>query len=243
MMIEIGQSGLYNCMESIREKPQIFPNRPNGGRWIAFATVYPEHYTIPEDRRGKEEYLLSGRRCARIDRYLDATNLRLYNFETSLDPVGWRKHDGFGFQSFQEVEDNMLKCFYLLGKKIDPEQVDLDTRMIKAIPLLEERGFLTTASGSPELLIPVSSHDEEKIFFGICNRAQKAFGENIRPYLSEWCKTHQKEIPPHLMGVPDQKRTMPYEPSTMMFVYEAIRQGMHPRELGYPCPETIAVFD
>ena len=29
----------------------------------------------------------------------------------------------------------------------------------------------------------------------------------------------------------------------MMFVYEAIRQGVHPRDLGYICPETIAVFD
>lgn len=29
----------------------------------------------------------------------------------------------------------------------------------------------------------------------------------------------------------------------MMFAYEAIRQGVQPRNLGYPCPETVAVFD
>ncbi len=243
MMIEIAQDGLYNSMESVREKPQIFPDRPNGGKWIAFATIWPENYTIPEDRCGKEEYGLSGIRCEQIDNYLDAKNLRLYNFETSLDPIAWRKHDGYGFNFFVDVEVNMLKFFYLLKKNIKPEDVDLDTRMIKAIPLLEERGYITTKNGSPELLIPVLTHAQEKTFFEICHKAQKAFGDNIREHLAEWCRTHKKEIPPHLTSVPDQKRTMPYEPSAMMFVYEAIKRGAHPRDLGYICPETIAVFD
>ena len=75
---------------------------------------------------------------------------------------------------------------------------------------------------------PVLSHEEEKDFFDICDKAQKAFGYNSRPYLTEWCKTHMKEISPHLKSVPDQKRTMPYEPNVMMFVYESIRQGAHP---------------
>ena len=137
----------------------------------------------------------------------------------------------------------MLKFFYLVKNNIDPKTVDLDIRMIKSIPILEERGFITTKNGRPEILIPVLSHKEEKQFFSICSKAQKTFGENIHPYLACWCKTHIKEIPPHLTSVPDQKRTMPYEPNMMMFVYEAIHQGVHPRDLGYICPETIAVFD
>ena len=242
MMIQIAE-GLFECMESVREKPQIIPDRPNGGKWIAFATIRPQNYSIPEDKRGKEEYGLSGRRCTRIDSYLDTKNLKLYNFESSLDPTGWRKHQGYGFNNFQDVEDNMLKFFYLVKNSINPKTVDLDTRMIKSIPILEERGFITTKNGSPEVLIPILSHEEEKLFLGICSKAQKTFGDNIRPYLAQWCKTHIKEIPLHLTSVPDQKRTMPYEPNVMMFVYEAIHQGVHPRDLGYICPETIAVFD
>ena len=243
MMLQIASSGHYECMESVREKRQVFPNRPNGGKWIAFATIWPQDYKVPEDKQGKEEYMLCGRRSTVIDSYLGSNNLKLYNFETSLDPVGWRKHQGYGFNNFQEVENNMLKLFYLLKKDIRPEDVDLDARMINAIPILEERGFITTKNGYPQLLIPVLSHEEEKIFFDICKEAQREFGERIRPYLYEWCKTHKKDIPPHLDSVPDQKRTMPYEPNVMMFVYEAINRGVHPRDLGYVCPETIAVFD
>ena len=243
MMLQIASTGHYESMEAVREKKQIFPDRPNGGKWIAFATVWPQNYKIPENKQGKEEYGLAGRRCTAIDSYLDAKNLKLYNFETSLHPNSWLKHNGYGFNNFQDVEFSMLKLFYLLKKNIKPEDVDIDTRMIKSIPLLEERGFITTKNGYPEPLIPILSHEEEKIFFRICEKAQKAFAENIRPYLAQWCQTHKKEIPPHLTSVPDQKRTMPYEPSVMMFVYEAINKGVHPRDLGYVCPETIAVFD
>ncbi len=242
MMIQIAEFALYQSMESSR-KPQIFPDRPNGGRWIAFATIYPKNYTIPKDKRGKYEYGLSGRRCATVDSYLNSKALKLYNFETSLDPMYWRKHEGYGYNSFMDLEYNMLKFFYLLKKDIRPETVDLDVRMIKAIPLLEERGFITTRNGKPELLIPVLTHDEEREFIAICERAQHAFADNIREHLAEYCRTHVKEIPSHLKSVPDQKRTMPYEPGAMMFVYEAINKGVHPRDLGYPCPETIAVFD
>ena len=226
LMLQIAASGLYESMESVREKPQIFPDRPNGGRWIAFATIYSPNYTIPRDRSGKENYMLA------------AANLKRYNFETSLDPAVSKKHQGYGFPLHQELEDNMLKLFYLIKKKIDPETVDLDARMIKGIPLLEECGFITTENG-----IPVLTHRQEKLFFEICRKAQKVFGDNVREPLAQYCKTHRKEIPPHLKSVPEQKRTMPYEPNGMMFAYEAIRQGVQPRNLGYPCPETVAVFD
>ena len=243
MLIQIASAGLYESMESVYKKPQVFPDRPNGGRWIAFGTIYPENYTIPEDRRGKEEYMLSGRRLTVIERYLKAEDLKMYNYETSLYPMGCAKYEGFGCHTYLEAEDAMLKLIYLLKKGIDPDEVAFDPRVIKAMPLLEERGFIKTTNGYPELLVPVLTHAQEKQFFDICWKAQAAFGERIREPLREWCDTHKKAIPPHLTSVPDQKRTMPYSPGTMMFVYEAINRGLHPRDLGYPCPETFAVFD
>ena len=82
LMLTIAASGLYESMESVREKTQIFPERPNGGRWIAFATIYSPNYTIPRDRSGKENYMLA------------AANLKRYNFKTSLDPAVSKKHQG-----------------------------------------------------------------------------------------------------------------------------------------------------
>lgn len=137
----------------------------------------------------------------------------------------------------------MLKLFYIIKHHISPESVDLDTRMIKGMPLLCKRGFISTPNGVPEVLIPCLTHKQEEIFFEICDKAIKTFGANIGEPLAAYCDTHKMKIPAHLKNIPDQKLTMPYEPSPMIFVFEAINQGIHPRDLGYPCPETFAVFD
>ncbi len=85
MMIQIASDGLYHGIENIHH-PQIFPDRPNGGKWIAFGTIRPDNYVIPKEKPGKEEYVLAGMRRTTIDSYLDAHDLKLYNFETTLDP-------------------------------------------------------------------------------------------------------------------------------------------------------------
>lgn len=243
MLIHIAENGLYDSMKPLRHE-QIFPERPNGGRWIAFGTKYPNGgWNIPKDMRGKHEYGYAGLRNLYIDSFIGSKGLRIYNYETSLDPYYWQKHSGFGYNSFMDIELDMLRLFYLIHKDIAPETVDLEPKMIKGIPLLEERGFVSHENGKLKLDVPVLTHDEEKEFFDICREDAEAFANSIRKPLSEYCRTHIKEIPPHLKSVPDQKRTMPYEPNAMMFVYEAIEKGLHQYEKGVPCPETFIVID
>lgn len=137
----------------------------------------------------------------------------------------------------------MLKLFYLISKKINPETVDADPRILQAMPLLEERGFLRTGNGEPELLIPRLTHDQAARFWKICREATKQAVSRLSSPLIEYMGTLKKKIPSHLKSVPDAKLTMPYEPHCMMLVGEAIKRGLHPQDLGYPCPETIVVFD
>lgn len=240
MMIHVASDGLYHSLDDIR-KPQVFPERPNGGNWIAFGIIQEDDPSVFEGKRGKEEYNLAGGRCTKLDKYLQAEELRIYNYETALDPYGWEKHSGYHFNLLQDIEVNMLKLFYLIKNGIASETVDLDTRMIKGIPLLKERGFLNEENGKLTVAIPCLTHEEEREFFAIANHATEEFATGIAKPLAAYCETHKKTIPSHLKGVPDQKLTMPYEPNAMMFVFEAIRQGIHPRDLG-PCPETVVVF-
>lgn len=239
MLIHIADSGLWKALEGGRS-PQFFPQRPNGGSWIAFGTVYPDGACSP-GRQGKEEYSYSGQRCTSVDRYLNAGKLKLYNYETSLYPC--QKYSGFHFPTIQEAETNMLKLFFLISHNMEPETVDCDTRILQAIPLLEKRGFLSAKDGRPVVMIPCLKLCEEKAFWEICRTASHAFAGQIQKPLMEYTAAHRKKIPSHLKSVPDQKLTMPYEPNAMMFVYQAIHQGIHPRDLGYPCPETFAVMD
>lgn len=239
MMIRIAEGALWRAMEPHRA-PQIFPERPNGGRWIAFGMIDQKHRT-PGLYAGRESYRLSGERCERLDSYLDAKALALYNYESALYPYPKLVIDGFS--TFMEAEASALKLFYLIEKGIAPLSVDADPRTLRAIPQLEREGFLTVEDGKPRLLIPHLSAAQYKTFQRIVDGAAREAAARLEAPLAAYTRTHRKKIPPHLKSVPEQKLTMPYEPSAMMFVYEAIRRGIHPRDLGYPCPETLAVFD
>ncbi len=239
MLIHIACEGLRLCDRTL--PPQIFPDRPNGGKWIAFGTVYPYNYKIPEDKKGKEEYLMSGQRWTRLENYLDKYDLCFYNYETSLYPCTSKFPDGFA--SIQENESNMLKLFCLIKNKISPSTVDLDERIIKAIPKLKENGFIEEKNGELKLKAACITHEQEKTFWDICEKAARKFAVRIEKPLLDYYKTHRKQIPKHLKSVPEQKLLMPYSPGAMMFVYEAISKGVHPRDLGYPCPESIVVIE
>ena len=239
MLINIAESGLWRATEG-RRAPQVFPQRPNGGRWIAFGTLYPNEGNSQTENQ-ENVYSLSGQRCTSLDRYLNSGRIALYNYESSLGPR--QKYSGFGFGTYQETETAILKLFYLIKHHIDPETVDCDPRILRGIPLLEERGFLKTENGGLTVLVPCLSPSEERQFWDICQRASNSFALQIREPLVEYIASHRKQIPAHLKSVPEQKLSLPYEPRTMMFVFEAIRQGIHPEELGYPCPETFAVME
>ena len=239
MMIRIAGGALWRCMEKHRT-PQIFPDRPNGGKWIAFGAIDQKHRT-PGLYTGRESYRLSGERCERLDGYLDAKGLALYNYESALYPYPKLAIDGFS--SFMEAEAATLKLFYLIEKGIAPLSVDADPRILRAIPQLEREGFLAMEEDKPRLLIPHLTAAQYHMFKGIVDSASREAAAALEAPMADYTRTHRKKIPPHLGSVPEQKLTMPYEPAPMMFVFEAIRRGIHPRDLGYPCPETVAVFD
>ena len=239
MMLRIAGGALWRALEPHRA-PQIFPERPNGGQWIAFGMIDRRHRT-PGLYAGRESYNLSGERRERLDCYLGTKDLTLYNYESALYPYPKLAIDGFS--TFMEAEAAALKLFYLMEKGIDPLSVDADPRILRAIPQLEREGFLTVEDGKPRLLIPRLSTAQYKVFQSIVDGAAREAAAHLEAPLAEYTRAHRKKIPPHLKSVPEQKLTMPYEPSAMMFVFEAIRRGIHPRDLGYPCPETLAVFD
>ena len=239
MLIKIAGAALWRAMEPHRA-PQIFPDRPNGGKWIAFGMIDRKHRD-PMLYTGCENYNLSGERCEKLDNYLDAKGLALYNYESALYP--YPKLVIEGFSTFMEAEASALKLFYLIEKGIAPETVDADPRVLRAIPQLEREGFLTMKDGHPHLLIPRLTHAQWKQYRTIIDSAAGEAAAALEAPMIAYTRTHRKNIPAHLKSVPEQKLTMPYEPAPMMFVFEAIRRGIHPRDLGYPCPETVAVFD
>lgn len=215
---------------------QYFPDRPNDGRWLALGEKIPFEKEL--------KYSHSGCRSCYIDEFIGGKNLWMYNYETSLYKDN--KHEGLGysgFTSFMETEQDMLKMFYLIKKNIDFADVDLDTRIVKAIPKLAEHGFLANENGRIEVSVPVLTSaqwtDMCSIKDEFINEVKDKMAEEFKKYFS----THRKTVPKHLKSVQECYLVYPYSPQVMNFVYEAIGRGIHKEDLGYNCPETAVVFD
>lgn len=239
MLIHIAHDALWNSMEKHRQ-PQVFPDRADGGRWIAFGTVRTEK-NIPLSKQGKEDYTLSGLRIMHFEHCADGHDMSLYNYESSL--YGLSKYDDFGYPLFSDTEKDVLLLIHMLKKGLDPYRSAINARILQAIPLLIERGYLKEGKGQPEVLIPCLTFEQFNMYRHIVTEAVREAAAGLEEPLATYIRTHRKTIPSHLTSVPEQKLTLPYEPNAMMLVYTAIAHGLHPRDLGYPCPETVAVFD
>ena len=239
MMLKIAGNGTFIGSEKYRV-PQVIPPRRDGGRWIAFGHIVPEKYSIPPEKAGKHEYYLAGERLVNYNGFLGKSDIRMYSFESALYPL--KKYDGMHI-NFLDAERGCLKMFYIIKSGISPESVGIDTRIVDSIPILCEQGFLKMTKNGPEVLVPCLTKAQNEVFRGICHAASIEFANAIAEPLAEYSKTHRKDIPPHLKSVPEQKLCMPFDPQPMNFVYDAIERGVHPLDLGFPCPETYCVFD
>lgn len=243
MLIDITASAIWDAGEPHR-KPQIFPVRPNGGRWIAFGTMYEYGLNeIPQSMRAREKYGIGGRRTTVVDEYAGGKSLVMHTYDTALNPMGYCKLESLGCHTFMDNEEAFLQLAYLLEKGIDPAAVGYPSKLLAGIPGLCEEGFLKMVDGKPALNVPRLTHAQAEDFFArICRPTMKEIADALTEPLGEYLRTHRVKIPAHLDSVPEQKLTMPHEPPAMGFVFGAIRAGLHKRDLGN-CPETVLIFD
>ncbi len=248
LLIDVTSAAVWWAGEPHR-KPQIFPERPNGGRWIAFGTVSDiscceEDIDIPPAAyRTRENYGMGGVRSTSLDRYAGGRDLVMQTYDTSLNPNGFGKLYSLGGHTFMDNEEAFLQLAYLLEKGIDPGEVGYPPKLLAGIPGLCEEGFLKMVDGKPALNVPRLTHAQADDFFArICRPCAREIADALTEPLGDYLRPRRVKFPAHLDSVPEQKLTMPHEPPCMGFVFGAIRAGLHNRDLGN-CPETVLIFD
>ncbi len=243
ILIDIACSAIWSAGEPFQRVKQEFPNRPNGGQWIAFGTVSENGITIPKEMRTPEEYGMGGMRRTHLGEYCGGTDLTMFNYDTALNPGGYSKFHSFGNQTFMENEEAFLQLAYLVRHNIDPAAAAYPPRYLAAIDGLCDEGFLARTEHGLRLCTPCLTHQmAEYLFPEITRPAANRIAERLTEPMGEYLKAHMQPIPAHLKSVPDQKRTMPHEPPAIAFVFEAIYAGIHKRDLGV-CPETLLILD
>lgn len=217
--------GSYGAFCDAFESEQIFRDRPNGGKWIAFGHVdMGEVSSVSEAHK----YSYAGQNNVWLENYLDAERIRMSLFYP----------EGFPVRLFNRGEDRipeeqLIKLLYIIESGADVRQSGFEERWLRSIPWLVECNILHYEEGRPKLSIPVFSRRESGILDSMAGRAQDELGKVLRAPLKEFLKGKKKPVPAHLKSVPLQKQYM-YSDSAMLMI--ALRMAMEKglmRDEGY----------
>ena len=214
--------GIYNTFCKIYEATQTFPNRPNGGCWIAFGTVHFEDFYYRKHMElMMHEY--SGERCGWRDDYLGAGSvaLRIYGAEGFPNYLYNKPHPDFKIKG--DFDTALAELLYIIEKGIDPKEVALDTEILKAIPHFAKCKILRMEEGKPQVDIPVLSLAEWKELKHILENARSQMEKDLFEVLREYYKDKKQEIPSHIKSIPLQKQ---YLNAGGAFLFATVREAI-----------------
>jgi hypothetical protein len=225
------ENSIYLAGSRVYNGIQNFPDRPNGGKWIAFGYRNPEKL----DTR----YSYSGERWDSVENYAGSKFIGIHVYDTPLEKKRYyRGKNG-------TVDDSdILKLLYLLHENIHPEEVGLNLMLLENIPHLAECGVLAAEEGKTRVDIPVITSPDYNEMTSIIQTVAVNIADNMTDILAEYLKNAKTPIPKHLKSVPEQKQYMQAMNCIhMMTVYEAIIKGFIGQDVVYPCPPMLMVID
>ena len=224
----------FGTGSKIYDNKHDFPERPNGGKWIAMGHSNPKHF----DHENAEfhKYSWSGERANYLNNTLGAKEICLRVFDTPLESKRYY-HTKYNLN-----DDSIAQMLYIISENIAPPETGVNLLYFENIPYLVECGVLDNSNGKPTVDIPIltgSEFDElNKITFEV---ADEFIPICLSP-LSEHLNHSKVRLPKHLKSVPEQKQYLTAMNCLNMFmIYKAKDKGFILNRVDFPCPPMVLV--
>ncbi len=242
--------GIFEAVTNAFNSQQEFPDRPSGGRWIAFGHIIKEGYVGSKDI-GLRKYEYSGERNVRLDNISNNDSVEMHVYGTEGFPCCQydRSPDYTFIPKKPIVDEEFSRLLYAIYKEVNPESAGLNHEYLKAIPWLTRCKVLRKEGYKILVNIPVLSQNEAHILREALYNAHVKLAGSLAEPLSVFLKGKRKEIPPHLRSVPLQKQYLySYDAMVLATIREAIRigklhDGKYDEENQPPCPMVLVVHD
>ena len=216
-MIDVLARGQYQAIRKIVDTNEIYPERPDGGRWIAQGTRYDMDFKWENDPFSK--YAYGGERRANWDNFFSSKSVELHVYDTQPD-LNKYEHGPVEIH-----DDNLCKMLYILYKGIPFEYTGFNLRYLEDIPHLASCGVLRYENDKPQVAIPVLSKKEFSELFKISASYMVKLGDLIETPLRELFPQLKLEIPAHLEGRIAEFRKYVFYAFPMSIIKKAIEIG------------------
>lgn len=219
--------GIYMTFSEIFDAAQKFPERPNGGRWIAFGCVNFNKFDY-KDHVDLLAHSYSGERIVKIDNYANRDDIEMHVYS----PDGFPSYPYYYSEDYNFLPDNLnidteiAKLLYIIKTGIDPMDIGYNTEYLKMIPHITKCKILRENCGKPAVNIPIISREEASTLWRIVYHTRFQMVTDLKDILCHFFKGKNQPLPPHLDSVPLQKQYL-YADNAMLFatIREAISRG------------------
>ena len=216
-VLHLFSTAIYQATQRIVPAKEEYPQRPDGGRWIAKGTQYPENFDFEGYLFGK--YCYGGVRDAYCEGYLNAKSIDLKIYDTQPE-LNRYQHGPV------EIDDGELaKLLYIIDLGIPIEATGFNAMLFTDIPHLIDCGVLGERNGHPFVNVPIITPSEYHILDKIRSRKATEMADLIEPWLREIFPKLKIDIPGHLKGRIAEFRQYSCYAIPMAFIRKAISEN------------------
>ena len=216
-MINVLSRGQFQAIKRIVCTEETFPERPDGGNWIAVGTRYPSGFRW--ENAPFTKYLYGGERTALWDNFFGSKSVELRVYDTQPDLNRYERGP------VEMHDDNLSKLLYILHKGIPFEYTGFNLRYLENIPHLVSCGVLHYEGKEPKAAVPIISKKQFSEFWKLNAPYMMKLCNLIEHPLREIYPVLKLDIPEHLEGKIAEFRKYVCGAFPMAIVKKAIENG------------------
>lgn len=234
-MLDTFTRGIYTSTKRIVDVEEVYPERPDGGAWIAQGNRYPTDFDFDSYRFAK--YCYGGERRAYWEKFLNTKSIDLHVYDTQPDlnkyergPVGI--HD-----------DNLCKLLYIIYQGISFDDIGFNLMFLEDIPHLVECGVLCYDNDRPAVAIPVITKPQYEELWQVILKYMYMLADILEEPLRNVFPKLKIGIPNQLEGRVAEFRKYSCYALPMAVMKKAIEKGDFLKNIDYPTPPMVLVIE
>ena len=216
-MIDVLARGSYQAVKRIVDTNEIYPERPDGGKWLAQGTRYDMNFDW--ENYPASQYFYGGERSVHWDHFFSSKSVELHVYDTQPDLNRYERGP------VEIHDDNLCKMLYILYKEIPFEYTGFNLRYLEDIPHLVSCGVLRYENNEPKVSVPVLTKAQFSELFRIGASYMVKLGDLIEEPLRELFPKLKLKTPTHLDGKIAEFRKYKFYAFPMAIVKRAIANG------------------
>lgn len=210
-------SAIYTATQRIIPSREEYPQRPDGGKWIAIGTQYPQNFDFENYRFSK--YCYGGERRSYDENYLGAKSIDLHIYDTQPD-LNLYEHGPVEMR-----DDNLVKLLYIISRGIALDNSGFNLMFCEDIPHLTKCGILGNVDGKPFVNLPMITPEEYNILDQIRIKHMHHMANMLEPWIRDILPQLKIDIPKQLVGRVAEFRQYSCYAIPMAFMKAAIKSG------------------